>query len=258
MKSAEAACAASVETLRAALEPDAPCPVCGATEHPYTTDNPQLHAMLASLQAEVAGCRQQYEHAQQQQATHGAEAASQRRQLDAIAQQQQQLHAALQRQQQDWQAQPLAAELANIDAEQQADWFASQRSTLQAELHSIGQLDAASRSAAQAKDAAQAAFDRASIAHNARKEAADAARTALSETRSRQQAGAEQLAQSRQRLNDSLDQLDPAFRSDDAMTTGAATGRTIRTPSSSNANRMRATGTASAARSSRASNATRR
>lgn len=216
LKSAEAACAASVEALRAALEPDAPCPVCGATEHPYTTDNPQLHAMLASLQAEVAGCRQQYEHAKQQQATHRAEAASQRRQLDVIAQQQQQLQAALQRQQQDWQAHPLAAELANIVEKEQADWFASQRSTLQTELHSISQLDAASRSAAQAKDAAQAAFDRASIAHSARKEAADAARIALGETRSRQQAGAEQLAQSRQRLSDSLGQLDPAFRSGDA------------------------------------------
>ncbi|MDP3843198.1 MAG: AAA family ATPase [Oxalobacteraceae bacterium] len=216
LKSAEAACAASVETLRAALEPDAPCPVCGATEHPYTTDNPQLHAMLASLQAEVASCRRKYEQAQQQQATHGAEAASQRRQLDAIAQQLQQLHAALQRQQQDWQAQPLAAELANIDTEEQADWFASQRSTLQAELQSISQLDAAWRSAAQAKDAAQAAFDRTSIAHNASKEAADAARTALGETRSRQQAGTEQLTQSRQRLDDSLDQLDAAFRSGDA------------------------------------------
>src|SRR5207245_2249437 len=135
-------------------------------------------------------------HAQQQQATHGAEAASQRRQLDAIAQQQQQLQAALQRQQQDWQAQPLAAELANIDTAQQADWFASQRSTLQAELHGISQLDATWRSAAQAKDAAQAAFDRASIAHNASKEAADAARAALSDTSAKQQAGADQLAQS--------------------------------------------------------------
>ncbi|WP_025917096.1 AAA family ATPase [Herminiimonas sp. CN] len=220
LRSAEAACAASVETLRAALEPDVPCPVCGATEHPYTTDNPQLHAMLASLQAEVKSCRQQYEHAMQQQATHGTEAASCRRQLDAIAQQQQLLHAALQRQQQDWQAQPLAAELAdefaNIDAEQQAGWFASQRSTLQAELHSISQLDAAWRSAAQAKDAAQAASDRASIAHNARKEAADAAQTALSETKAKQQAAVAQLDQSRQRLDDSLGQLDAAFRSGDA------------------------------------------
>jgi exonuclease SbcC len=220
LKSAEAACAASVETLRAALEPDAPCPVCGATEHPYTIDNPQLHAMLASLQAEVKSCRQQYKHAMQQQATHSAEAASCRRQLDAIAQQQQQLHAALQRQQQDWQAHPLATELAdefsNIDAEQQADWFAGQRSTLQTELQSIAQLDAASRSAAQAKDTAQAAFDRASIAHNARKEAASAALNALNETRSRKQAAADQLTQSRQRLSDSLDQLDPAFRSGDA------------------------------------------
>ncbi|MFD2272010.1 hypothetical protein ACFS07_14725 [Undibacterium arcticum] len=166
LKGAEAACADSVETLRAALEIDAPCPVCGAIEHPYSIANPQLHAMLASLQAEVANCRQQTQHAQQQQATHIADAASHRRQLGAIAQEQQQLHAAIQRQRQDWQAHPIAAELVGIEATEQADWFASQRATVQAQLLSINQIDAAWRSAAEAKDQAQTAFDRATADHN--------------------------------------------------------------------------------------------
>jgi exonuclease SbcC len=211
LRSAEAACAENVETLRAALEQDAPCPVCGATEHPYTIENPQLHAMLASLQAEVASCRQQTQHAQQQQATHSAEAASHRRQRDAIAQEQQQLHAAIERQRQDWQAHPLAAELAAVDATEQAGWFASQRATVQTELHGIGQTEAAWRSAAQAKDAAQAAFDRAAREHNAWKEAAGAAQAALTESRAKRQAAAEQRDQSQQRLDASLDQLDAAF-----------------------------------------------
>ncbi|MGV8891713.1 MAG: AAA family ATPase [Burkholderiaceae bacterium] len=214
LKSAEAACAENVETLRAALEPDAPCPVCGATGHPYSVDidNPQLHAMLKSLQAEVTNCRQQSQHAHQQHATQSADAASHRRQLASIEEEQQQLHAALERQRQDWQAQPIAIELANIDIKEQTDWFACQRVSVQAQLCSINQLEADWRSAAQAKDQAQAAFDRAALAHNLKKEAANAMQTALADTQSRQRAGTEQLAQSRQRLNDSLDQLDAAFR----------------------------------------------
>ncbi len=213
LKSAEAACAENVETLRAALEPDAPCPVCGATAHPYSVDidNPQLHAMLKNLQAEVARCRQQSQHAQQQQATHSADAASHRRQLAAIEAEQQQLHAALERQQQDWQAQPIATELANIAIQEQAGWFASQRASVQAQLRSINQLEADWRSAAQAKDAAQAAFERAATEHNAKKEAASAMQTALLEAESKQHASAEQRTQSQQRLAQCLDQLDAAF-----------------------------------------------
>lgn len=215
LKSAEAACAESVETLRAALEPDAPCPVCGATKHPYTTDNPQLHAMLASLRAEVAECRQRHQQAQQQHATHTADAASQRRQLDAIAQEQQQLQAAIQSQQQHWQAHPIAAglarEWAGLDAKEQAAWFTSQRDAVHAQLHAIQQQENAWRSALLAKDAAQASFDQATLAYNASKDAAGAAQTALADTVAKQGAAAEQQHQSQQRLDLSLQQLDAAF-----------------------------------------------
>ncbi|HEX7757075.1 MAG TPA: SbcC/MukB-like Walker B domain-containing protein [Niabella sp.] len=51
--------AESVERLRSQLEPGAPCPVCGSTEHPYTLHNPVLDQVLTELeksyeQSEVA------------------------------------------------------------------------------------------------------------------------------------------------------------------------------------------------------------
>lgn len=225
LKSAEAACGASVETLRAALEDDVPCPVCGATRHPYTIDNPQLHAMLASLQAEVASCRQKTQLAQQQQATHDAEAASHRRQLDVIAQEQQQLQGTIQRQYQDWQAHPLAAELATIEATEQADWLASQRAIVQTQLYGINQMEVAWHAAVYAKDTAQVAFDRTTLDYNAKKDAASTAQAALAKTRAEQQATAEQLAQSRHRLSNSMDQLDTAFSASDDAGNGHVDGQ---------------------------------
>jgi exonuclease SbcC len=46
-----------VEQLRATLQDDQPCPVCGALEHPYSHADDALQAMLASLQDQVLACR---------------------------------------------------------------------------------------------------------------------------------------------------------------------------------------------------------
>ncbi|MDO8654587.1 MAG: SbcC/MukB-like Walker B domain-containing protein, partial [Undibacterium sp.] len=214
LKSAEAACADNVETLRAALEPDAPCPVCGAHEHPYQSDsNPQLHAMLASLQAEVTQCRQQTSQTEQARATHSAEAASQRRQLESIQAEQAQQQLKAQAEQQAWQDHPIAQELQQngINVDQHAAWFATQRSALQTQADSIAQTEAASRAALQAKDAAQAAFEQATLEHNQKQAAASAAQHALQQTQAAQQSAQEQSQQSQQRLSDSLKQLAPAF-----------------------------------------------
>ncbi|OQW99567.1 MAG: hypothetical protein BWK73_50215 [Thiothrix lacustris] len=59
LRLAEWACHENIENLRAALAPDAPCPVCGATEHPYVQLNPHFHALLESLRGAVARYRDQ-------------------------------------------------------------------------------------------------------------------------------------------------------------------------------------------------------
>lgn len=54
---AQAASAKNVEALRAKLEADVPCPVCGGREHPWATQDPGLHAALAALEADRAQAR---------------------------------------------------------------------------------------------------------------------------------------------------------------------------------------------------------
>lgn len=52
LNKARLASAENVESLRTQLVFGDPCPVCGSTEHPYATDNPQLDNVLAELKSE--------------------------------------------------------------------------------------------------------------------------------------------------------------------------------------------------------------
>ncbi|HEA16141.1 MAG TPA: exonuclease SbcD [Pseudoalteromonas prydzensis] len=57
----------SVEQLRAQLTPNEPCVVCGATEHPFATNqNQQLNNLIADFESDYTHAKQHYEHAQAQ------------------------------------------------------------------------------------------------------------------------------------------------------------------------------------------------
>ncbi|MBQ4798687.1 AAA family ATPase [Pseudoalteromonas sp. MMG006] len=61
----------NVEHLRAQLNPNEPCVVCGATEHPYATNqNPQLNNLIADFEASYTNAKKQFDSAQTQLHTH--------------------------------------------------------------------------------------------------------------------------------------------------------------------------------------------
>lgn len=61
----------NVEHLRAQLNPNEPCAVCGATEHPYATNqNPQLNNLIADFEANYTYAKKQHDSAQTQLHTH--------------------------------------------------------------------------------------------------------------------------------------------------------------------------------------------
>lgn len=217
LKTAEAACSEKVETLRAALEKNEACPVCGALDHPFSSEAPRLHAMLANLQAEVTRCRWEMQQLQHQQTTHQTVAAGSRRQQENIACQLLRLTDAIVIAQAAWQSHALAAELEALASDERADWFAGQQQTLRLSLQAIAEEENAEREAASARDGAQAECDRAVAQHLLCKDAVTAAFAGLAKAHAECAAVAEKQADTAHRLEATLTELDGAFEKQDWM-----------------------------------------
>ncbi|MGK5062143.1 AAA family ATPase [Janthinobacterium sp. LB3P112] len=209
LKGAEAACAASVEQLRATLQDEQPCPVCGALEHPYSHADDALQAMLASLQDDVLACRAQARGNLEQLATHRAALAATAREqaqtdaeLAALPPVIDNLHA---------QWQPNADTLHLPPEHQRADWFAQQLAANAAALQALAQQEAALRHASARRDQAQAAHELAGTEHARLTAAVAETQTRLAQLQAQQAAGQDKAETSRGALDGLLAQLDTAF-----------------------------------------------
>ena len=217
LKTAEAACAENVETLRDTLEENKACPVCGALEHPYRSENPQLHALLDSLQAEVTRCRDQVQQLQQQQTTHSTLATSSLSQLGVITQQLLQQEDTIQTCKLSWESHALASELGDMAVNERTRWFTDQQQTVRAQLQGIGDEEKSERVAALSRDKAQTECDKATKQHAVCKDTAMAAQSLLVKARSDYVASADKHAAVVHRLDGVLAELDIAFDNHDWM-----------------------------------------
>ncbi|MFZ6655410.1 AAA family ATPase [Undibacterium sp. TJN19] len=209
----QAACHANVESLRETLQDEQACPVCGATDHPYKTGNPQLHALLAQLQDEFRQCQLAEQESRQLMATVTAESKQYHQQLKQLTQD----FKALQEQQQStdaiWHAEDIAIEIAaqKIEADQVSHWLEQQQAELQKQLHHAHKTEQACQLATQARDQAQVNSEKArrtlqehKDTHTTLAHAAEKITTALTQSTEKEQ-------EARQKLDEALDQLQPAF-----------------------------------------------
>ncbi|MGK5048024.1 AAA family ATPase [Janthinobacterium sp. GB4P2] len=212
LKGAEAACAASVEQLRATLQDEQPCPVCGALEHPYIyaghADN-ALHAMLASLQDEVLVCRTQARSNLEQLATHKAALAGYAREQAQIEVELAALPPAIDNLNAQWQ--PHGATLQLPPEARRADWFTQQLTANAAGLQALAQQEAALRQASVRREQAQAAHELAGAEHARLTAAIAETQTRLAQLQAQQAASQDKAETSRSMLDDLLAQLDAAF-----------------------------------------------
>jgi exonuclease SbcC len=239
LKLAQAACGDSVEKLRATLEDDTPCPVCGAHEHPYRHDDGALASMLHTLQADVLRCREQLQKNVEQQAAQRAAVQSCIERLAAIGIEQQSLQGALAQLSAGWLAHPLAQEAAGAAPDAldpwlaggdmagtttasidlvgaRAAWLAQQLQAVRSGVQQLEQQEQAWRRAQTARDAAQKGVDLAVAEHQRAQAGATQAAAALAQAISDYRALDEKRIETAQQLDGLLDELDSAFSGGEA------------------------------------------
>ncbi|MRV71907.1 AAA family ATPase [Duganella sp. FT92W] len=234
LKLAQAACGESVEKLRATLEDDTPCPVCGAHEHPYRHDDGALASMLHTLQADVLHCREKLQKNVEQQAAQRAAVQSCIERVTTIGVEQQSLQGVLAQLAAGWQAHPLAQEAVHsapdaldpwlaggavaVDIDlvgARATWLAQELSAVRHGVQQLEQQEQAWRRAQAARDAAQKGVDLATAEHQRALAAATQAATALAQAIADYRALDEKRIETAQQLAALLDELDSAFSGGD-------------------------------------------
>ncbi|WP_348696562.1 AAA family ATPase [Duganella fentianensis] len=216
LKLAQAACAASVQDLRATLEDGQPCAVCGATEHPYHHDDSRLLSLLAGLETEVTHWRQQVEANLALQTARRTTEQSCLDQLQALARETTTLAPALAQAAQAWQA--MEAQLTSEplpEAGERTGWLVSQLEQLGAALQSIEAQERDWHQARQAHEEVQAALSLSRSEHQQLQQTVASWQTALAESRSEAKALDVQRVDLALTLSSLLADLDPAFSGSD-------------------------------------------
>ncbi|TNC72487.1 exonuclease SbcC [Janthinobacterium lividum] len=209
LKGAEAACAASVEQLRANLQDDLPCPVCGALEHPYSHADDALQAMLASLQDDVLACRTQVRGNLERLATHKAALAAHMREQAQTAAELSALPSIIDGLNAQWQ--PHADTLQLPPEDERTDWFTRQLAANAAGLQALEQQETALRQAGARREQTQAAHELASSEHARCTSAVAEAQARLAQLQAQQAASIDKGETARAALDALLAQLDGAF-----------------------------------------------
>ncbi|WP_308922104.1 AAA family ATPase [Janthinobacterium sp. J1-1] len=209
LKGAEAACAASVEQLRATLVDDAPCPVCGALEHPYQHADHALHAMLASLQEGVRDCRAQAQVNTRQLAAHQAALHGYAREQAGAVQELDVLPPKIAGLATQWQAQSSGLQVPEECL--RGAWFGEQLAANEAGLQALAAQESALRLANARREQVQAAHEQATQEQARLTALVSQAQARLAQLQAQQAAASDKGQTARAHLDALLAQLDSAF-----------------------------------------------
>jgi exonuclease SbcC len=208
---ARLASSGDAESLRAQLQPDAACPVCGALEHPYAEHAPSLNAVLQGLQDHVTQCQQALLQVQERTAFATADQANSAKALEQGRQELAQLAAQRDTLLQEWAALTLQAELEAVPQEGRSAWLQQAQEELRRALAALAAQESLYRQSQKQKEDAQQALNAANQALQQAREGQAQLQVQASQISLRQESTQQQLALQAQQLDRALEQLDGAF-----------------------------------------------
>jgi exonuclease SbcC len=211
LRLAELAASESVEALRAGLEAEAPCPVCGATSHPYAEQNPVAEGMLSALRAEVERCRKALADIGEKSAKAAGRQQEAEKQKSESRKESAILDSAVEATLRQWQGHPLKEEFIPVSEAQRQAWFTERRAEAKAALEDLARQEAAQRQALQGRDAAQGAATQARTAMETARIEAERLGWEQGSTAQDRQAAEDKHLGVAQQLASALTDLDAAF-----------------------------------------------
>jgi exonuclease SbcC len=212
---AQLAASEGAEALRDSLQPEQPCPVCGARTHPYAEHAPVVGAMLQSLQTHVTERRIALRQVQGAAVRASTGQASAAKALAQFAREQTTLetrHAALLA---EWTALALHDALEAVALAEREGWLQQRQNAARADLQALARQEAELHANLQRRDAAQAQLNVANKSQEQAREATLALQLRASAIAQSTQAAERQRTLLAQQLEQALGQLDAAFDAPD-------------------------------------------
>lgn len=208
-------CSDSVEKLRANLQEDSACPVCGSKDHPYVAGRHPFQDELQVMQQEVARCLEQRKTVEQQQSRAELSIEQVDKQISAFDERLSGLQSQIQQQQAQWLQLALADELKAVEPANIADWFSDEISQAETEQEKFNDALKAMTIAQNRREQARQALDKAAAVQSELQEKADTIGKQCTELALRRDACSAQHQNLQQGLRQILQDLDMAFEAGD-------------------------------------------
>ena len=206
-------CSDSVEKLRANLQPDNECPVCGSTRHPFAHGQHPFKQQLAAMEQEVTHCQTQRRQAEQQE----SRALLAIEQLDKNCLELQglldKLISELNSKQTEWQSLVLATELSQLEPEAINTWLRTQIQHSETQQTATQQALKAMTAAHKQREQARQAWDSATADQARSQKQVDTVSAHCREAQIQLQTSLEKCQSLQNQLDQQLQDLDSAFSS---------------------------------------------
>ena len=201
----------NADSMRGALQPDMPCPVCGAVEHPYAAHSPAMDAVLKGLQDLVAAKRKSLRDQERKVTVAQATKVSSEASIAQAEVTLTQLEIALAKLNAEWLNHALHAQIDVVPASDRSQWFTQRQDDVRKNIQKLADQEALYRDANKRKDSAQTKVNTAQTALAQAKEVSSGLDTKHKTTIQALETARHQLTEITRQLVDQESKLDEAF-----------------------------------------------